>query len=73
MELPPAPPAPPTPSCPLTGGSNRRTPHLCPEDADRPGVLDGAEVRVEGAGGEAAAPAEVADAVRPGLVGPPHG
>ncbi len=58
---------------PLTGGSNRRTPHLRPEDADRPGDLGGAEVRVEGAGGEAAAPAEVADAVRPGVVGPPHG
>ncbi|MEU3532985.1 molybdopterin oxidoreductase family protein [Streptomyces murinus] len=57
----------------LTGGSNRCTLHLHPEDADRLGVLDGAEVRVKGAGGEVVAPAEVTDAVRPGVVSLPHG
>ncbi|MYR88442.1 molybdopterin oxidoreductase family protein, partial [Streptomyces sp. SID685] len=57
----------------LTGSSNRCTLHLHPEDADRLGVLDGAEVRVKGAGGEVVAPAEVTDAVRPGVVSLPHG
>ncbi|MER7479818.1 molybdopterin oxidoreductase family protein [Streptomyces sp. NPDC126510] len=57
----------------LTGGSNRCTLHLHPEDAERLGVEDGAAVRVKGAGGEVLAPAEVTDAVRPGVVSLPHG
>ncbi|MEU0336112.1 molybdopterin oxidoreductase family protein [Streptomyces sp. NPDC006193] len=57
----------------LTGGSNRCTLHIHPDDAARLGVRDGAGVRVRGAGGEVVAPAEVTDAVRPGVVSLPHG
>jgi anaerobic selenocysteine-containing dehydrogenase len=57
----------------LTGGSNRCTLHIHPEDAARLGVSDGAPVRVKGAGGEVTAPAELTDAVRPGVVSLPHG
>ncbi|MGW5332161.1 molybdopterin oxidoreductase family protein [Streptomyces bauhiniae] len=57
----------------LTGGTNRCTLHLHPEDAGRLGVRDGEPVRIKGAGGEVTAPAEVTDAVRPGVVSLPHG
>ncbi|MGA5730990.1 molybdopterin oxidoreductase family protein [Streptomyces seoulensis] len=57
----------------LTGGTNRCTLHLHPEDAERLGVRDGAPVRIKGAGGEVTAPAEVTDAIRPGVVSLPHG
>ncbi|MFF1442608.1 molybdopterin oxidoreductase family protein [Streptomyces sp. NPDC058295] len=57
----------------LTGGTNRCTLHIHPEDAERLGVLDGAPVRVKGAGGEVTAPAEVTDGVRRGVVSLPHG
>ncbi|MFG2817602.1 molybdopterin oxidoreductase family protein [Streptomyces sp. NPDC048410] len=57
----------------LTGGTNRCTLHLHPEDAERLGVLDGEPVRIKGAGGEVTAPAEVTDAIRPGVVSLPHG
>ncbi|WP_030981557.1 molybdopterin oxidoreductase family protein [Streptomyces sp. NRRL WC-3744] len=57
----------------LTGGSNRCTVHIHPEDAARLGVRDGADVRVKGAGGEVTVPAEVTDGVRPGVVSLPHG
>jgi anaerobic selenocysteine-containing dehydrogenase len=57
----------------LTGGTNRCTLHIHPEDAERLGVRDGAAVRVKGAGGEVTAPAEVTDGVRPGVVSLPHG
>jgi anaerobic selenocysteine-containing dehydrogenase len=57
----------------LTGGSNRCTLHIHPEDAERLGVRDGAAVRLKGAGGEVVAPAEVTDGVRPGVVSLPHG
>ena len=57
----------------LTGGSNRCTLHLHPEDAERLGVRDGEPVRVKGAGGELTAPAEITDGVRPGVVSLPHG
>jgi anaerobic selenocysteine-containing dehydrogenase len=57
----------------LTGGTNRCTLHLHPADAERLGVSDGAPVRIRGAGGEVTAPAEVTDAVRPGVVSLPHG
>ncbi|MFI8231808.1 molybdopterin oxidoreductase family protein [Streptomyces sp. NPDC085900] len=57
----------------LTGGSNRCTLHIHPEDAERVGVRDGDPVRVKGAGGEVTAPAEVTDAVRRGVVSLPHG
>ncbi|MFE9170300.1 molybdopterin oxidoreductase family protein [Streptomyces kebangsaanensis] len=57
----------------LTGGSNRCTLHIHPEDAVRLGVRDGAPVRVKGAGGEVTVPAEVTDRIRPGVVSLPHG
>ncbi|MGP4045669.1 molybdopterin oxidoreductase family protein [Streptomyces sp. 2A115] len=57
----------------LTGGTNRCTLHIHPDDAERLGVTDGAPVRVKGAGGQVVAPAEVTDAVRRGVVSLPHG
>ncbi|MFH0517157.1 molybdopterin oxidoreductase family protein [Streptomyces sp. M41] len=57
----------------LTGGTNRCTLHIHPEDAERLGLRDGASVRVKGAGGEVVTQAEVTDAVRPGVVSLPHG
>lgn len=57
----------------LTGGTNRCTLHIHPEDAERLGVTDGAPVRIKGAGGEVTAPVEVTDGVRPGVVSLPHG
>ncbi len=55
----------------LTGGTNRCTLHIHPEDAARLGVLDGAPVRIKGAGGEVVAPAEITDVVRRGVVSLP--
>ncbi|MFC9847142.1 molybdopterin oxidoreductase family protein [Streptomyces sp. NPDC060223] len=57
----------------LTGGTNRCTLHIHPEDAELLGIGDGSAVRVKGAGGEVTAPAEVTDAVRRGVVSLPHG
>jgi anaerobic selenocysteine-containing dehydrogenase len=57
----------------LTGGSNRCTLQIHPEDAARHGIADGEPVRVKGAGGEVVAPAELTDAVRLGVVSLPHG
>ncbi|MER6326643.1 molybdopterin-dependent oxidoreductase [Streptomyces coelicoflavus] len=57
----------------LTGGSNRCTLHLHPEDAARLGVRDAQPVRVKGPGGAVTAPAEITDTVRPGVVSLPHG
>ncbi|HZF90539.1 molybdopterin oxidoreductase family protein [Streptomyces sp.] len=57
----------------LTGGTNRCTLHIHPEDAERLGVRDGASVRVKGAGGAVTAVAEVTGAVRRGVVSLPHG
>ncbi|MFF4212320.1 molybdopterin oxidoreductase family protein [Streptomyces sp. NPDC001796] len=57
----------------LTGGSNRCTLHIHPEDAERLGLLDGDPVRVKGAGGAVTAPVEITDGIRPGVVSLPHG
>ncbi|MER7232582.1 molybdopterin oxidoreductase family protein [Streptomyces olivaceus] len=57
----------------LTGGSNRCTLHVHPDDADRLGLRDARPVRVKGPGGEVTVPAEVTDTVRPGVVSLPHG
>ncbi|SDD41355.1 molybdopterin oxidoreductase family protein [Streptomyces prasinopilosus] len=57
----------------LTGGTNRCTLQIHPDDAERLGVRDGQPVRVRGAGGEVTAPAEVTDALRRGVVSLPHG
>ncbi|MFI2302501.1 molybdopterin oxidoreductase family protein [Actinacidiphila glaucinigra] len=57
----------------LTGGSNRCTLQVHPEDATRLGLVDAAPARIKGDGGEIEAPVEVTDAVRPGVVSLPHG
>lgn len=57
----------------LNGGSNRCTLHVHPEDAARLGLADGDPVRVKADGGEVAAPVEITDAVRAGVVSLPHG
>ncbi|WP_216591709.1 molybdopterin dinucleotide binding domain-containing protein, partial [Streptomyces brasiliscabiei] len=57
----------------LTGGTNRCTLHIHPDDADRLGLTDGDAVRIKGAGGEVTAPVEVTDVVRRGVVSLPHG
>ncbi|WP_217170822.1 molybdopterin oxidoreductase family protein [Streptomyces sp. AC512_CC834] len=57
----------------LTGGSNRCTLHVHPDDAERLGVRSAQPVRVKGPGGEVTVPAEVTDTVRPGVVSLPHG
>ncbi|MEV5320030.1 molybdopterin oxidoreductase family protein [Streptomyces sp. NPDC052687] len=57
----------------LTGGTNRCTLHIHPDDAERLGVRDGAPVRIKGAGGAVTARAEVTDEVRRGVVSLPHG
>ncbi|MDX3524846.1 molybdopterin oxidoreductase family protein [Streptomyces scabiei] len=57
----------------LTGGTNRCTLHIHPDDAGRLGLADGDAVRIKGAGGEITAPVEVTDVVRRGVVSLPHG
>ncbi|MFE7835212.1 molybdopterin oxidoreductase family protein [Streptomyces sp. NPDC057474] len=57
----------------LTGGTNRCTLHIHPDDADRLALADGDAVRIKGAGGEVTAPVEVTDVVRRGVVSLPHG
>jgi anaerobic selenocysteine-containing dehydrogenase len=57
----------------LTGGSNRCTLHVHPDDAARLGLTDGGLARVKGDGGELVAEVEVTDAVRTGVVSLPHG
>ncbi|MER5223786.1 molybdopterin oxidoreductase family protein [Streptomyces flaveus] len=57
----------------LTGGTNRCTVHIHPDDATRLGIADGDTVRIKGAGGEVTAPAEVTDGIRRGVVSLPHG
>ncbi|MCM2578202.1 molybdopterin oxidoreductase family protein [Streptomyces meridianus] len=57
----------------LTGGSNRCTLQVHPQDADRLGLADGATARVTGDGGELQVAVEVTDAVRTGVVSLPHG
>ncbi|MEV6010828.1 molybdopterin-dependent oxidoreductase [Streptomyces sp. NPDC051976] len=57
----------------LTGGSNRCTAQMNPEDAARLGLTDGALARIKADGGEITAPVEITDALRPGVVSLPHG
>jgi anaerobic selenocysteine-containing dehydrogenase len=58
---------------PLTGGSNRCTLQVHPEDAARLGLADGGRARVTADGGSVDVPVEVTDAVRTGVVSLPHG
>ncbi len=57
----------------LSGGSNRCTLQIHPEDAARLGLVDGADVRVTADGGAVTAPVEITDSVRRGVVSLPHG
>uniref|UniRef100_A0AAU2VBP3 Molybdopterin oxidoreductase family protein n=1 Tax=Streptomyces sp. NBC_00003 TaxID=2903608 RepID=A0AAU2VBP3_9ACTN len=57
----------------LNGGSNRCTLQIHPEDAARLGLADGSDVRITADGGEVAAPVEITDSVRRGVVSLPHG
>lgn len=57
----------------LNGGSNRCTLQIHPEDAARLGLADGTDVRITADGGEIAAPVEITDSVRRGVVSLPHG
>ncbi|MGW7438147.1 molybdopterin-dependent oxidoreductase [Streptomyces sp. NPDC054849] len=57
----------------LTGGSNRCTLHVHPEDAARLGLTDGGRARITADGGSLEVPVEVTDAVRTGVVSLPHG
>jgi anaerobic selenocysteine-containing dehydrogenase len=57
----------------LVKGKARCTAHVHPDDARRLGIADGAGVRVRSESGEVTLPAEVTDAVMPGVVSIPHG
>ncbi|MFE9403134.1 molybdopterin oxidoreductase family protein [Streptomyces sp. NPDC006530] len=57
----------------LSGGSNRCTLQIHPEDAARLGLVDGADVKITADGGSVAAPVEITDSVRRGVVSLPHG
>jgi anaerobic selenocysteine-containing dehydrogenase len=57
----------------LVKGKPRCTVHVHPDDASRVGVVDGAPTRVRSEQGEIVLPAEVTDAVMPGVVSVPHG
>ncbi|MFJ4781193.1 molybdopterin oxidoreductase family protein [Streptomyces sp. NPDC088762] len=57
----------------LTGGSNRCTLQIHPQDAGRLGLTDGGRARITADGGALEVPVEVTDALRPGVVSLPHG
>jgi anaerobic selenocysteine-containing dehydrogenase len=57
----------------LVKGKPRCTVHVHPDDARRVGIAPGAPVRVCSSAGEIVVPAEVTDAVMPGVVSIPHG
>nr|NIR35275.1 molybdopterin oxidoreductase family protein [Actinomycetota bacterium]NIT94518.1 molybdopterin oxidoreductase family protein [Actinomycetota bacterium]NIU18126.1 molybdopterin oxidoreductase family protein [Actinomycetota bacterium]NIU64772.1 molybdopterin oxidoreductase family protein [Actinomycetota bacterium]NIV54612.1 molybdopterin oxidoreductase family protein [Actinomycetota bacterium] len=57
----------------LVKGRERCTLQIHPDDAGRIGVADGETIRVTSITGSVEAPAEVTDAIRPGVVSLPHG
>ncbi len=57
----------------LVKGKDRCTLQVHPDDADRLGLADGASARVTSRVGTLAAPVEVTDSIRPGVVSLPHG
>lgn len=57
----------------LTGGSNRCTLQVHPDDAARLGLVAGGPARIKGEGGELEAEVEITDGMRPGVVSLPHG
>ncbi|MGZ6645287.1 MAG: molybdopterin oxidoreductase family protein, partial [Solirubrobacteraceae bacterium] len=57
----------------MVSGPARCTAHVHPDDAARLGLADGDPVRVASRAGAIVVPAEVTDAVMPGVVSIPHG
>ena len=57
----------------LVKGKDRCTLQVHPDDAGRLGLADGARARVTSRVGTLAAPVEVTDSIRPGVVSLPHG
>lgn len=57
----------------LTGGSNRCTLQVHPDDAGRLGLADGGRARITADGGSLEVPVEVTDSIRAGVVSLPHG
>jgi anaerobic selenocysteine-containing dehydrogenase len=57
----------------LVKGKERCTVHVHPDDAARNGIVDGAAVVVTSGTGSVELPAEVTDAIMPGVVSIPHG
>jgi anaerobic selenocysteine-containing dehydrogenase len=57
----------------LVKGKERCTVHVHPDDAARTGIVDGACVVVTSKSGRVELPAEVTDAIMPGVVSIPHG
>ncbi|MEU9147215.1 molybdopterin oxidoreductase family protein [Streptomyces sp. NPDC048349] len=57
----------------LTGGSNRCTLQVHPQDADRLGLTDGGRARITADGGSLDVPVEITDTLRTGVVSLPHG
>lgn len=57
----------------LTGGSNRCTLQVHPDDAARLGLADGGLARIAADGGSLEVPVEVTDSIRAGVVSLPHG
>ncbi|MEV8535046.1 molybdopterin oxidoreductase family protein [Streptomyces sp. NPDC051211] len=57
----------------LTGGSNRCTLQVHPDDAGRLGLADGKTARISADGGSLEVPVEITDSVRAGVVSLPHG
>ena len=57
----------------LVKGKERCTVHVHPDDAARNGIADGAPVIVASGSGKVELPAEVTDAIMPGVVSIPHG
>jgi anaerobic selenocysteine-containing dehydrogenase len=57
----------------LVKGKERCTLHVNPADAKRCGIVDGTAVLVASPSGQVKLPAEVTDAIMPGVVSIPHG
>jgi anaerobic selenocysteine-containing dehydrogenase len=57
----------------LVKGRPRCTLHVHPEDASRLGLVDGEPASVVSRAGAVTIPAQVTDAIRPGVVSIPHG
>ncbi len=57
----------------LVKGKDRCTLQVHPDDADRLGLADGGNAQVTSRVGTLAAPVEVTDSIRPGVVSLPHG